>query len=208
MSKSKAVDVQPIIDFLGSETPRAWIDCALQNQEILLVDHANCEKKAASTALNLMYRYVEFPQLLQKLSRLAREELRHFEQVHAIMRKRNIDYPQLNASRYAGGLRDKVSKQEPMRLVDILIVGAIIEARSCERFAALAPYLDDELNAFYSSLLKSESRHFMDYLALARQVADDALVAQRTEELLRVENVLIADPDPEFRFHSGVPLAA
>lgn len=208
MNKGKAVDVQPIIDFLGSETPRAWIDCALQNQEILLVDHANCEKKAASTALNLMYRYVEFPQLLQKLSRLAREELRHFEQVHAIMRKRNIDYPQLNASRYAGGLRDKVSKQEPMRLVDTLIVGAIIEARSCERFAALAPYLDDELNAFYSSLLKSESRHFMDYLALARQVADDALVAQRTEELLRVENVLIADPDPEFRFHSGVPLAA
>lgn len=208
MSKGKAVDVQPIIDFLGSETPAAWIECALQNQDILLVDHANCEKKAASTALNLMYRYVEFPQLLQKLSRLAREELRHFEQVHAIMRKRHLDYPQLNASRYAGGLRDQVSKQEPMRLVDTLIVGAIIEARSCERFAALAPRLDDELNHFYTSLLKSESRHFMDYLALAKQVADEAQVARRTEELLRVENALIADPDPEFRFHSGVPLAA
>lgn len=208
MSKGKAVDVQPIIDFLGSETPAAWIECALQNQDILLVDHANCEKKAASTALNLMYRYVEFPQLLQKLSRLAREELRHFEQVHAIMRKRNIEYPQLNTSRYAGGLRDQVSKQEPMRLVDTLIVGAIIEARSCERFAALAPRLDDELNHFYTSLLKSESRHFMDYLALAKQVADEAQVARRTEELLRVENALIADPDPEFRFHSGVPLAA
>lgn len=208
MSKGKVVDVQPIIEFLGSETPKAWIDCALQHQDILLIDHANCEKKAASTALNLMYRYVEFPQLLQKLSRLAREELRHFEQVHAIMRKRGIDYPQLNASRYAGGLRDKVSKQEPMRLVDTLIVGAIIEARSCERFAALAPYLDDELCDFYSSLLKSESRHFMDYLTLAKQVADDAQVAQRTEELLRVENALIADPDPEFRFHSGVPIVA
>ncbi len=207
MSKSQAVEVQPIIEFLGSETPKAWIECALKNQDILLIDHANCEKKAASTALNLMYRYVDFPQLLQKLSRLAREELRHFEQVHAIMRKRNIDYPQLNASRYAGGLRDQVSKHEPMRLVDTLIVGAIIEARSCERFAALAPHLDKELSEFYGSLLKSESRHFMDYLALARQVADEAQVAHRTEALLRVENALIADPDPEFRFHSGVPLA-
>ena len=208
MSKGNVVDVQPIIDFLGSETPAAWIESAIQNQEILLIDHANCEKKAASTALNLMYRYVEFPQLLQKLSRLAREELRHFEQVHAIMRKRNIHYPQLNASRYAGGLRDQVSKQEPMRLVDTLIVGAIIEARSCERFAALAPHLDDELSDFYNSLLKSESRHFMDYLTLAKQVADETQVAQRTEALLRFENALIADPDPEFRFHSGVPIAA
>ena len=100
--------MQPIQRFLSCGTPRAWVDWALQNPDILLIDHANCEKKAASTALNLMYRYVEHHQLLHKLSRLAREELRHFEQVIAIMKARGIDYPQIAASRYAGELRKQV----------------------------------------------------------------------------------------------------
>ena len=121
--------------------------------------------------MNLMYRYVEHHQLLQKLSRLAREELRHFEQVIAIMQARGIRYPQLSASRYAGELRKQVRTHEPGRLVDTLLVGAIIEARSCERFAALAPELDAELAAFYTSLLQSESRHFTDYLKLAEELA-------------------------------------
>jgi tRNA-(ms[2]io[6]A)-hydroxylase len=208
LSSKHKVDLEPIFAFLRTRTPDAWIRRALSEQEILLVDHANCEKKAASTALNLMYRYVEFPKLLQKLSRLAREELRHFEQVHSIMRKRNIDYPQLSASRYAGRLRDAVSKQEPMRLVDTLVVGAIIEARSCERFAALVPHLDSELADFYSSLLKSESRHFADYLDLARTVQDPSIVDDRVCYFLDLENALIAGEDTEFRFHSGVPVAA
>jgi tRNA-(ms[2]io[6]A)-hydroxylase len=100
-----STDLDAIKDFLACETPQAWLDSALDNQDILLVDHANCEKKAASTALNLMYRYVEHHKLLTKLSRLAREELRHFEQVIAIMKRRGVDYPQLSASRYAGELR-------------------------------------------------------------------------------------------------------
>lgn len=191
--------------FLPCATPRAWVDWALANQDLLLVDHANCEKKAASTALNLMYRYVEHHDLLQRLSRLAREELRHFEQVLAIMQQRGIDYPQLSASRYAGGLRGEVRSSEPGRLVDTLLVGAIIEARSCERFAALAPELDEELGAFYLSLLKSESRHFKDYLRLARAVAGDEEVDQRLAELLAAERELIESPDEVFRFHSGVP---
>ncbi len=202
---SASTDIAHIREFLGCDTPRAWIDWALRHPDILLVDHANCEKKAASTALNLMYRYVEHHALLHKLSRLAREELRHFEQVIAIMRARGLDYPQLSASRYAGELRKAVRTHEPGRLVDTLLVGAIIEARSCERFAALAPRLDAELADFYNSLLKSESRHFTDYLKLARGVSSASEVESRLVQLLAREKELIESADVAFRFHSGVP---
>ena len=201
----EGVDIGPILAFLPCATPPAWIEWAREHQDILLVDHANCEKKAASTALNLMYRYVEHPALLDRLSRLAREELRHFEQVIAIMRRRGVDYPQLSAARYAGELRGAVRKHEPGRLVDTLLVGAIIEARSCERFAALVPVLDAELATFYGSLLRSESRHFTDYLRLAEQLGSKEEVARRLPVLLERERVLIESPDSDFRFHSGVP---
>ena len=199
------MDLGPIEDFLPCPTPRAWIDWALQNPSLLLIDHANCEKKAASTALNLMYRYVEHPRLLTKLSRLAREELRHFEQVVAIMQRREIPYRQISAARYAGGLRRKVRTHEPGKMVDTLIVGALIEARSCERFAALAPHLDDELAEFYGSLLKSESRHFTDYLKQAVVVSSPEEVERRTVVFTEIEAELIQSADREFRFHSGVP---
>ncbi len=198
--------MQAIYDFLLCETPDAWVGDALQNPEILLIDHANCEKKAASTALNLMYRYVGHFDLLNKMSRLAREELRHFEQVIALMAKRGIEYPQLTASRYAAGLRKMVRKTDPGKLVDTLIVGAIIEARSCERFAKLAPHLDDELKNFYESLLKSEARHFQDYLALAYNVEGED-ISERVALFLAEEKALIESPDDEFRFHSG-PVSA
>ena len=201
------VDIQHIQEFLPCATPPAWVAAASDpvNLPVLLVDHANCEKKAASTALNLIYRYVEHPVLLNKLSRLAREELRHFEQVLALMQKRGVDYPQLTASRYAGGLRAQVRKQEPARLLDTLLTGAVIEARSCERFAALVPVLDDELAAFYASLLKSESRHYQDYLRLARAQGSAEEVAVRLDRILAVECDLIESSDPDFRFHSGIP---
>jgi tRNA-(ms[2]io[6]A)-hydroxylase len=200
-----ATDIGHIREFLYCDTPRPWVEWALRHPDTLLIDHANCEKKAASTALNLMYRYVEHYPLLDKLSRLAREELRHFEQVIAIMQARGIDYPQISASRYAGELRGEVRSHEPARLVDTLLVGAIIEARSCERFAVLAPELDEELAAFYRSLLKSESRHFCDYLALAEDLGSPEEVARRLPVLLARERELIEGPDEEFRFHSGVP---
>ena len=203
-----AVDVGPILAFLPCPTPQAWVDWALENQALMLVDHANCEKKAASTALQLMYRYVDHHVLLNKLSRLAREELRHFEQVIAIMKRRGVDYPQLTASRYAAGLRAEVRSNEPGRLVDTLLVGAIIEARSCERFSRLVPELDEELAAFYASLLKSESRHYTDYLQLAESNAQEGEVQSRLQRLLSVERALIEGEDVEFRFHSGVPAAA
>jgi tRNA-(ms[2]io[6]A)-hydroxylase len=162
-------------------------------------------KKAGSTGLNPQDCATGLHELLNKLSRLAREELRHFEQVIAIMQARGVDYPPLSASRYAGEMRKQVRSQEPGRLVDTLLVGAIIEARSCERFAVLVPELDEQLAAFYASLLKSESRHFRDYLTLARGISSPQDVAQRLEELLARERVLIESPDEVFRFHSGVP---
>jgi tRNA-(ms[2]io[6]A)-hydroxylase len=201
----KPVDLGPLLEFLPCETPAAWVDWALENPAILLIDHANCEKKAASSALNLLYRYVEQDKLLHKMSRLAREELRHFEQVCSLMQDRGVPYVQLSAGRYAGELRKCVRGNEPGRLLDTLLVGAVIEARSCERFAALAPHLDDELGDFYRSLLKSESRHFLDYLKLARGVADEPEIAQRLELVMAREQELVQSADTEFRFHSGVP---
>ncbi|MEC7817026.1 MAG: tRNA-(ms[2]io[6]A)-hydroxylase [Pseudomonadota bacterium] len=198
--------LQEIHNFLPCPTPDRWIENALANQALMLIDHAHCEKKAASTALSLMYRYVDNPDLLNKMSRLAREELRHFEQVLAIMNKRNVTYDHLSPARYAAGLREAVRSDDPGRLVDVLIVGAIIEARSCERFAALAPHLDDTLADFYTSLLKSEARHYQDYLKLAVQ-ANGGPVDDRIETFLAIEKRLIEQPDTEFRFHSG-PVAA
>lgn len=192
--------------FLPCPTPASWIENALANQDLLLIDHAHCEKKAASTAMSLMYRYVDRPQLLDKMSRLAREELRHFEQVLAIMRKRDITYDHLSPSRYAAGLRQGVRSADPHRLVDILIVGAFIEARSCERFAMLAPHLDEELGAFYQGLLKSEARHFKDYLELAQQASAEPIEPRITAFALLEQN-LVQEPDCEFRFHSGPVVA-
>lgn len=198
--------LQEIHNFLPCRTPQQWIDNALGNQDLMLIDHAHCEKKAASTALSLMYRYVDNTDLLNKMSRLAREELRHFEQVLAIMKKRGVEYCHLTPARYAAGLRQAVRTEDPGRLVDVLIVGAIIEARSCERFAALAPFLDEKLADFYTSLLKSEARHYQDYLSLAEQAAGEPIEA-RVAEFLALEKALVEEPDTEFRFHSG-PVSA
>ena len=195
--------LEEINTFLPCSTPDSWVEAALENQGIMLIDHANCEKKAASTALNLIYRYVDNFDLLNKMSRLAREEMRHFEQVIAIMKKRGIEYSNISAARYAAGLRSKVRTHEPAKLVDTLIVGAFIEARSCERFAKLAPHLDSELKKFYLSLLTSEGRHYRDYLKLARQAAGVTEVEKRIAVFREQEQQLVEAPDVEFRFHSG-----
>jgi len=197
--------IKAAIDFLPCETPENWVFKALKNQEKLLIDHANCEKKAASTALSLIYRYPDNYDLVRKMSRLVREEMRHFEQVINLMKARGIEYYNIDASRYASELRKKVRTHEPARLIDSLIVGAFIEARSCERFAKLAPFLDDELKTFYLSLLKSEGRHFQDYLTLAKKIPDrsfdDRILIIREQEQLLIEST-----DDTFYFHSGCPL--
>lgn len=196
--------LQPIYEFLGCTTPQAWIDAMLQDIPLMLQDHANCEKKAAGTAMNLMFRYNDKLPLQEKLAQLAREELLHYEQVMEIMAKRGLSYTPVTPSRYVGALRKQVRTYEPEHLVDVLIVGAFVEARSCERFAAIAPYLDDELKRFYTFLLKSEARHFQDYLNLAR-LYSPIDISERVAFFKEKEAELILSPDNQIRFHSGVP---
>ncbi len=204
--------MQPVYDFLGCKTPQAWLDSALNQQELLMQDHANCEKKAAGTAMNLMFRYSFFTDLQIKLAQLVREEMLHYEQVLELMAKRGQTWQALSAGRYAGELRKEIRTYEPEALIDVLIIGAFVEARSCERFAALAPLVDEELGKYYRYLLKSESRHFEDYLTLAEDVANSAqlkdsseTIAQRICHIRQVEKKLILSPDSVFRFHSGIP---
>lgn len=201
--------LQEIIGFLGGvATPAAWLEEALRQQEVLLLDHRNLEYKAAQTALSLMGRYLTKPELTARMSRLAREELVHFEQVSKIIRGRGIELRHVSASRYAGGLRALMRGGEVERLVDVLVIGAFIEARSCERFAALVPHLDAELAKFYAGLLESEGRHYRGYLKLAYLYGNAADVDARIEVVRAVEQELITSRDEQFRFHSGVPAAS
>jgi tRNA-(ms[2]io[6]A)-hydroxylase len=198
--------MQEMLDFLACATPQNWIEAALQQQQVLLIDHKNCEWKAAATAFHLMGKHATKLDLVNKMSRLAREELVHMEQVLRILKKRNIALVSVSASRYASSLRELVRAQEPYRLIDTLVIGAFIECRSCERFAALAPHLDEELGTFYGGLLKSESRHFQDYLKLAYTYGERADVDAAVERVRALEAELISSPDREFRFHSGCPV--
>lgn len=198
--------MQEMLDFLACATPQNWIEAALQQQQVLLIDHKNCEWKAAATAFHLMGKHATKLDLVNKMSRLAREELVHMEQVLRILKKRNIALVSVSASRYASSLRELVRAQEPYRLTDTLVIGAFIECRSCERFAALAPHLDEELGTFYGGLLKSESRHFQDYLKLAYTYGERADVDAAVERVRALEAELISSPDREFRFHSGCPV--
>lgn len=209
---TKASDPQQVLGdipaFLGNRTPQSWVYAALDNLTVLLIDHAQCEKKAASAAISMMYKYVDRRELLSKMSKLAREELVHFDQVLKLMDDRGIQYTHLTAGRYAGALHEIIRKSEPEKLVDRLILGAFVEARSCERFAALVSELfsrgDEVLGRFYFSLLKSEARHYQDYLTLARQYSETD-ITDRIAAFRELEASLIELPDDTFRFHSGVP---
>ena len=195
-------DVAAVLEFLDCRTPQLWFQQANEHLRELLIDHANCEKKAAGTALSLLYRYVDRSHLLQTLSRLAREELRHFEQVHKLLTSYNITYAHLSSSRYAAGLRSCVRSAEPDRLIDILLTGAVIEARSCERFLGLSEVLPQDLGDYYRRLLTAEARHFRQYLSLAKRYARTPF-DEKLEEIRARDAVLICAEDAEFRFHSG-----
>lgn len=211
-------DISHIFAFLGCATPQAWLDSALTDLPTIIQDHANCEKKAASTAMRLLFNYDNFAELQSKLSQLIREEILHYEQVMALMNERGQAYRYLPAGRYAGQMLKHKRTYEPQALIDVLVIGAFIEARSCERFSALAIALENAPNVlgkerlakYYRYLLKSESRHFEDYLALAQIVADEnnlgEIVGERVAFFRDVEKDLILSPDSELRFHSGVPM--
>jgi tRNA-(ms[2]io[6]A)-hydroxylase len=191
-------------------TPEGWVHAACAATEVLLIDHANCEKKAASTALALMFAYAEDLELTDKMSRLAREELRHYEQVAKLIGSLQVTPQRLAPGRYAERLRRLVARSEPQREVDLMICGALIEARSCERFAVLANAIGPPLSELFQGLHNAEARHYRVYLDLARRAAKRAgstaaELAARIEEFAVLEAQLITLPDPVFRFHSGPP---
>jgi tRNA-(ms[2]io[6]A)-hydroxylase len=197
-------ELEELMAFLPCPTPAAWIAEAVRQQETLLLNHCYLEQCAARTAMALLFQCPDKPDVLRKMSRLAREELHHFEQVLALLEKRGITYRILKPSRYAGRMNAGVRKLQPEHFVDLMVVGAFIEARSCERFAALAPHVDKELADFFRSLLKSEARHYKDYIGLAAKYSPEPIDG-RIAFFGEVERSAIESPDPLFRFHSGIP---
>jgi tRNA-(ms[2]io[6]A)-hydroxylase len=190
---------------LQAATPRAWVDAAIADLPVLLIDHANCEKKAASTAMALIFAYPEDRALSVALSRLAREELKHFEQVERLMRKRAVPFARMKPGRYAGELRKLVRTHEPKRKLDLMIVHALIEARSCERFRLLAKRLPEDVRELYEQLERSEARHFEIYLEFAQREFPVAEISERLALIAAREAELATAPDTELRFHSGPP---
>ncbi|MGH8298625.1 MAG: tRNA-(ms[2]io[6]A)-hydroxylase [Steroidobacteraceae bacterium] len=192
---------------LLAPTSPHWVEAAAARWPELLNDHAQCEKKAASTALALMFTYPEDRRLSVTLSRLAREELRHFEQVQKLMAALAVPFERLRPGRYASGLRAALRTADPGRKLDLLLTGALIEARSCERFRLLAPRLPAEVAGFYEQLARSEARHFEEYLELAREAAASQW-RERLRQLADCEATLATTPDAQLRFHSGPPTAS
>jgi tRNA 2-(methylsulfanyl)-N6-isopentenyladenosine37 hydroxylase len=195
---------------LLAPTPDEWVRSACERWQELLADHLACEKKAASTALALIFAYPEDAALTLALSRLAREELRHFEQVQTLMKELKVPVTRTKPGRYAGGLRAVSRTSEPYRKLDLLLTGALIEARSAERFAKLAPQLQAPLDRFYEQLRRSEARHFQLYLRLALEAAQASGLdwRERLKVLAMREAQLATEPDEQLRFHSGPPRAA
>ncbi|HAU1184302.1 TPA: tRNA-(ms[2]io[6]A)-hydroxylase [Legionella pneumophila] len=207
MLKRLDSDLQTLNDFLKIKTPEAWLNHAAANIPLLLLDHAHCERKAAGTAINFISKYPEKAELVAIMAPLAREELLHFEKVIDIMKQKGIVYSPLQPSDYASNLHKHVTNKDGIeRLCDQLIIGAIIEARSCERFSSIIPYIEDQdLARFYKTLVKSECRHFEEYLHLAKFYGGS--VDDRISEFLTIENAFILSDDVVFRFHSGLPPA-
>lgn len=191
---------------LASDTPVGWVQEAERHLDLLLVDHAHCEKKAASTALNLMFRYPNATFLYRPLAALAEEELQHFRLVMDVLASRDIPFRAQVPSPYAGQLMKGTRREEPGRMVDTLLCCALIEARSCERMKALSEGLGDpSLRSLYGDLLASEARHHGLYVDLARQASegDDAQIRERLAALAAHEAAILAEHDPELRMHSG-----
>jgi tRNA-(ms[2]io[6]A)-hydroxylase len=191
------------IKFLKTPTSQAWVEQALANLDTVLLDHSHCERKAAGVALNLMFRYPSSKALVDALTDIAQEELTHFKQVNHWLEKRGIPLAPLAASPYGAGLKAQVRREEPERMLDMLLVSALIEARSHERLGLLAEHCPEpDLARFYQSLMASEARHYGAYWVLATTYFEVETVNQRLDELATVEGELLATLYPEPRVHS------
>jgi tRNA-(ms[2]io[6]A)-hydroxylase len=188
---------------LKSHTSARWLAQVDADLESILIDHAHCEKKAAGTALNLIFAYVEDVELCREMAFIVNEELEHFQMVLDLLAKRGIRFRRLTPSSYGRELNDLVRKQEPERAVDRLLVAGLIEARSCERFQVLAEHVKDaELATFYQGLFESEARHHATYTRLAKHFAPDEVVEARLEELAAAEAAIIDRGEELPRMHS------
>ena len=190
---------------LHSVTRANWIDQALSELPSILLDHAHCEKKAASTAINFLFRYPEQEQMMKPLSELAREELRHFEQVLEVMRRRGIHFVRQVPSTYAGKLVSICRKGEPDRMLDLFICSALIEARSCERMRLLAFALKESeprLAQFYRGLLACEARHHRIYIDMITSVFPEDKVNERFAIIAAHEASVLAEAGELIRLHS------
>jgi tRNA-(ms[2]io[6]A)-hydroxylase len=191
------------IKFLQAPTSDGWIEQALANLDTVLLDHSHCERKAAGVALNLMFRYPAHVKLVRSLTAIAQEELEHFDQVNQILEQRGIPLAPLAAPPYGASLSKQIRSQEPDRLLDALLVSALIEARSHERLGLLGTHCPDlELAKFYRGLMASEARHYGIYWVLATTYCDRDSVDQRLEELAAIESALLSSLHPEPRIHS------
>jgi tRNA-(ms[2]io[6]A)-hydroxylase len=191
------------VKWLAAPSGSAWLKQALAHPDTVLIDHAHCERKAAGAALQLMFRYPSDGDLAAVLSPLAREELEHFELVQRLLIRRGIPLRPLAAPPYGAGLARLVQRQEPLRLLDSLLVAGLIEARSHERMALLAAHSPDpELAALYGDLLASEARHFGLYWVLAERRFPRPQLISRLEELAQAEAALLTPLHPQPRMHS------
>jgi tRNA 2-(methylsulfanyl)-N6-isopentenyladenosine37 hydroxylase len=193
----------PTINVLRLGTNPQWLDLALSNIDIILLDHSHCELKAANNAINLMFRYSGHLKLIEALTAIAREELEHFHQVNQILAARQIPLAPLNSPPYAAALKKHIRSNGAERLLDCLLVGGLIEARSHERLGLLAAHLPEpDLAAFYRSLMASEARHFGAFWSLADTYFDRPIVQERLAELAVIESDLLVELHPEPRIHS------
>jgi len=190
---------------LQSSSTRRWLRQVDSSLDEVLIDHAHCERKAASTALNLMNSYVENRQLAEEMTRIVAEELDHYHMVLDLLDRRGIAFRRLPAGPYGRELNALIRPNEPHRGVDRLLVASLIEARSCERFRLLAEHVrprDPELASFYAGLFESEARHHTTYVRLAEDFATRADVQKRLDQLSAAESKIIAEGAPVPRMHS------
>lgn len=188
---------------LKSETTSRWLAQVDNHLDEILIDHAHCEKKAAGTAMNLLFAYVDHEELAREMSTIVTEELDHFHQVLDLLKARGIAFRKLAPSNYGRDLNDHVRKQEPGRAIDRLLVAGLIEARSCERFRLLAEHVQDEtLAEFYASLFESEARHHTTYVRLAQHYGEQSEIVRRLEELSAIESEIVSRGADVPRMHS------
>ena len=193
----------PTIQLLKTPTSQTWVEQALANLDIILLDHSHCERKAAGVALNLMCRYPSSEKLVRALTAIAQEELSHFELVNQWLERRHIPMRPLPAPPYGAGLSKTIRREEPLRMLDSLLVAALIEARSHERLGLLAAHCPEAMLAqFYRNLMASEARHYGAYWVLATTYFDRETVNHRLEKLSEVESTLLSSLHPEPRIHS------